>query len=83
MLSTILLTVFLFTSSGPYEGLTERMFVSVVLIWIEVTGLRLRSISSHRHPNKKDLSFRFHRTDSTGSLRGDHGKAGTPCMWPY
>ena len=46
IVSLILLFVFLPTSFGAYKGLTERMFVAVVLIWIEITGLKLLSLSN-------------------------------------
>ena len=44
LLSIIMLIVFLFNSSGHYQGLTERLVVAVIFIWIEVTGLKLYSL---------------------------------------
>jgi len=47
----ILLIVFLVTLSGPYDGLTERIFVSVVLIWIGISGVKFHSIARLRRKN--------------------------------
>ncbi|MGP8022483.1 MAG: DUF998 domain-containing protein [Methanobacterium sp.] len=44
LLSIIMLIVFFFTFSSLYQGLTERLFVAIPLIWIEVTGLKLYSL---------------------------------------
>jgi hypothetical protein len=44
ILSVITPLIFLLTLFGPYEGPTERMFSVVALVWIEVTGLKLRSL---------------------------------------
>ena len=35
------ITAFPYTSITVYHGLTERMFVAVPLLWIEVTGLKV------------------------------------------
>jgi hypothetical membrane protein len=43
--SIVLLSVFLSTSFGPYQGLTERMFIAVQLVWVEVMALKLRSLT--------------------------------------
>jgi hypothetical membrane protein len=43
IVSIVLLLVFLPTSFGSYQGLTERMFIAVQFVWIEVMALKLRS----------------------------------------
>jgi hypothetical protein len=55
VLSVILLVVFVLTSSGPYQGLTERMFILVPFIWIEITGLKLRSMANYRRQVRRRL----------------------------
>jgi hypothetical membrane protein len=57
ILSTIFLLVFLLTSIGPYEGLTERLFVSIVLVWIEVTGIKLHSTARSGNNRNPFASF--------------------------
>lgn len=44
-----ILTFLLFISPifGSYYGATERLFVGVFLVWIEVTGLKLYSLSNN------------------------------------
>ncbi len=49
LLSIVLLFVFVYTITAfPYDsstvphGATERMFVAVPLLWMEVTGIKLR-----------------------------------------
>jgi len=49
IVSIVLLVVFLPTSFGSYQGLTERMFIAVQLIWIEVMALKLRSMANLQH----------------------------------
>jgi len=44
LLSIIMLIIFLYTITSPYQGLTERLFIIVPFIWIEVTGLKLYSM---------------------------------------
>ena len=44
LLSIIMLIVFLFTFNSPYQGLTERLVVAVMFIWIEITGLKFYSL---------------------------------------
>jgi len=44
LLSIIMLLIFLFTFSSSYQGLTERLFIAVPFVWIEVTGLKLYSM---------------------------------------
>jgi hypothetical membrane protein len=46
LLSVILLALFVATLFGPYQGLAERTFIAVPLIWIEVTGLKLGSMAA-------------------------------------
>jgi hypothetical protein len=50
LLSTVLFFVFLITMkapiSGPYQGLTERLFMAVPLIWIGVSGIKLLTLSN-------------------------------------
>lgn len=41
--SLALFAIMLITQIGPYEGLTERIFVGVILIWTFVSGLKLIS----------------------------------------
>jgi hypothetical protein len=50
IVSIILLVVFLPTSFGSYQGLTERMFIAVQIIWIEVMALKPRSMANLRNP---------------------------------
>ena len=44
LLSIVMLILFLFTFSSSYQGLTERLFIIVPFVWIEVTGLKLYSM---------------------------------------
>jgi hypothetical membrane protein len=44
LLSIIMLIIFLYTITNPFQGLTERLFIIVPFIWIEVTGLKLYSM---------------------------------------
>jgi hypothetical membrane protein len=50
LLSLVLLFVFFSTLSTAYHGATERVFVAVPLIWIEVTGIKLHSLSKRTSP---------------------------------
>ena len=50
LLSLVLLFVFSSTLSTAYHGATERVFVAVPLIWIEVTGIKLHSLSKRTSP---------------------------------
>ena len=43
LISIVMLIIFLYTITSSYQGLTERLFVAIPLIWIEVTGLKLYS----------------------------------------
>jgi hypothetical membrane protein len=45
LLSLVLLFVFSYTSSTAYHGATERMFIVVPWMWIEVTGIKLNSLT--------------------------------------
>jgi len=56
IVSVNLLLLFLLTYSSEYQGLTERLFVSVPLIWIEAAGWKLNYIS--KTPIKK-LTSKF------------------------
>ena len=44
IVSTVFLTIFFLTFESPIEGLTERLLVAAPLIWVEVTGINLRSL---------------------------------------
>ncbi len=44
LLSILTLIILSYTQFSSYHGLTERLFIAVWLIWIEVTGLKLYSI---------------------------------------
>ncbi len=44
LLSIVMLILFLCAITSPYQGLTERLFIVIPLIWIEVTGLKLYSM---------------------------------------
>jgi Protein of unknown function (DUF998) len=50
ILSVFLLLVFLFTMTSFYQGATEKLFVAVPLIWIEVSAIKLHSF--HRRPQE-------------------------------
>lgn len=41
-LAGLLLITFVATMFGPFQGVTERLFIAVPMAWIEVTGWRLR-----------------------------------------
>jgi len=42
-IGAVLLATFVATMFGPYAGLTERMLIATLLIWIEGTGWKLHS----------------------------------------
>jgi len=44
LISIITLIILSYTQFSPYHGATERLFIAVWLIWIEVTGLKLYSL---------------------------------------
>ncbi len=44
LLSIVFLVVLSYTQFATYHGATERLFIAVWLIWIEVTGLKLYSL---------------------------------------
>ncbi|MGZ7209246.1 MAG: DUF998 domain-containing protein, partial [Methanobacterium sp.] len=41
LLSIFTLLLLSYTQFSPYHGATERLFIAVWMIWIEVTGLKL------------------------------------------
>lgn len=47
LLSLVLLFVFNAAMGGDYQGLAQRAFLAVPWIWIEVTGLKLYSLTKH------------------------------------
>ena len=44
LLSILTLILLSYTQFSPYHGATERLFIAVWMIWIEVTGLKLYSL---------------------------------------
>ena len=45
IISVALLILFLVTSSSTFDGLTERLFAAVVLLWIELGGIKLLNLT--------------------------------------
>ncbi|MGZ7068624.1 MAG: DUF998 domain-containing protein [Methanobacterium sp.] len=45
LLSIFTLLLLSYTQFSPYHGATERLFIAVWMIWIEVTGLKLYSLN--------------------------------------
>lgn len=48
LLSILTLVILSYTQFSPYHGATERLFIAVWLIWIEVTGIKLYSLTKMR-----------------------------------
>lgn len=44
LLSILTLLLLSYTQFSPYHGATERLFIAVWMIWIELTGLKLYSL---------------------------------------
>jgi hypothetical membrane protein len=45
VVSLAMLIVFSYLSNMPYHGFTERLFIAVPWVWIEVSGFKIRSLS--------------------------------------
>lgn len=53
IVSTLLLIVFLLTYESSINGLTERLFIAVPLIWIGVSGTQMQSVGVDLDVEKK------------------------------
>ncbi len=47
LLSIVTLLILSYTQFAPFHGASERLFIAVWLIWIEITGLKLYSLTKN------------------------------------